>query len=340
MKPAFFCIVFLLSVSCPAQETKDTIFFSNGSRIIGELKKIKLGLLTFDPDDVSDITIQQRKISAISAGSKIFRIETIDNHFYFGTIAIHQERNRVYILSGDDTTVIGIQDISVLYAYEKSFAQRFSGSVGLGYSYTRSSGFGRLNFNTDINYASRKGEIIISASGIYTIYDSLFSRDREDASVKYNHYFVRNWFGTVFLAYQRNLELGLQRRFMQGVGIGNKFIRSRRVYSWARTGFVLNVEKSTEGKSSGVLSELFGQLEINFYQFEKPKISFQVAESIFYSLSQGNRFRNDGSFNITWEIINDFDLGFEFYSNFDNKPPVAENRNFDFGIVFSINYKF
>ena len=97
MKPVFFCIIFLLSVSCPAQEIKDTIFFNNGSRIIGELKKIKLGVLTFDPDDVSDITVQQRKISAISAKSQIFRIETIDNRFYFGTIAVHEEKNRIYI---------------------------------------------------------------------------------------------------------------------------------------------------------------------------------------------------------------------------------------------------
>ena len=47
--------------------------------------------------------------------------------------------------------------------------------------FTRSSGFGRLNFDGTVNYKSKKQEISLSASGIYTITDSSFSRaTRED----------------------------------------------------------------------------------------------------------------------------------------------------------------
>jgi hypothetical protein len=187
---------------------------------------------------------------------------------------------------------------------------------------------------------SRRTELSLSLSGIYSIYDSLFSRDKEDLYLKYNYYFLRNWFATTFLAYQRNLELGLDRRFQEGLGIGNKFITSKHVYTWARGGAVINQERSSEGVNSDILTELFGQLELNIFRFENPKINILFAQTVYYSLSQSGRFRNDGSTSVTWEIFKDFNLSFEPYNNYDSKPPVEGSDKFDFGVVFGIKYKF
>jgi hypothetical protein len=252
----------------------------------------------------------------------------------------HQDHNMVSVATASDTSTIRLEDISFLYAFEKSVAQRFSGSFGLGFSFTRSSGFGRLNFDAKINYTSRKGELSMSTSGIYTLYDSLLDREKEDLNFKYNYYFYRRWFATAFLVYQRNLELGLQRRFQEGLGLGNKFITSKYVYTWGRGGLVVNQEKSTDGVESGSLKELFGQLEVNIYRFEKPKITVLIAETFYYSLSQTGRFRNDGSMTVKWELFKDFNFSLEPYNSFDSKPPVEGNPSFDFGVVFGLNYKF
>jgi hypothetical protein len=340
MKIVLICLAFLVSVWANSQTLKDTIFFKNGSLVVGKLEKIKLGLVTFDPDDANDITIQLRKLKTISAGSKIFRVETIDEMVYFGILKAHPKNSYIYIISARDTVELWMEDISVLYAYEKFFAQRFSGTIGLGFSYTRSSNFGRLNFDSKIYYTSYKGELSLFASSIYTIYDSLFSRDKEDVTLKYNHFFYRQWFATGFLVYQRNLELGLQRRFQQGLGIGNKFLTTKTMYAWGRTGIVINQEKSTDDVSSGNLAEVFTQLEINFFRFEKPKINFFLEEAFYYSLSQTGRFRNDGRIKVTWEIFKHFDFSLEPYNNFDNKPPVPGSPQLDYGVVFGLNYVF
>ena len=55
-------------------QKKDTLFFNAGSTIVGEVKKIKLGVVTFDPDDANDITVQLRNLKTLSAGSEVFRI--------------------------------------------------------------------------------------------------------------------------------------------------------------------------------------------------------------------------------------------------------------------------
>jgi len=336
----FFYLFLVITCEASSQERKDTIFFTNGSVMIGEIKKIKLGVVSFDPDDANDITVQLRNLKTVAAVSRIFRIETVTDNVYYGRLIPHNRNNYVQLIKGIDTSILFLQDISRMYPYENTFIQRFSGNLGLGYSYTRSSNFGRLNFNGNINYASRKDEILLSASGIYTMTDTSFTRDNESFSFKNNYYFSPTWFGTGFIAYQRNLELGLERRFQEGIGLGNKFVTSKHVYAWARSGLVFNQEKSTEGNTTGTLTEIFGQVQFNFFKFTKPEINLDMAQTFYYNLSQNGRFRNDGETNLNWEIIDDLDLSLGFYNNYDSKPPVAGSRKLDFGIVFGVNYSF
>ncbi|ULQ58104.1 DUF481 domain-containing protein [Flavihumibacter rivuli] len=330
----------LLTIKLSGQEKKDTLYFHNGTILIGKLKKIKLGYITFKPDNISEVTIQIPKVKTIAANTKIFRVELTNNQSYFGILKTAPFPNTSSMIRTQDTVTVFLEDISVLYPYGKSFKSRFSGSATIGYSYTKSSEFGRANFETKLNYITKRDEVSLSASGIYTITDSSFNRDREDASLKYNYYLNTNWFLTTFLTYQRNLELGLNRRFQEGFGIGDKFLTTKSIYAWSRGGFVLNQEKNIEGESSKTLTEVFGQLQFNFFRFTKPKIKVNLSQAFFYSLSQNGRFRNDGETNIDYEIITDFKINLGFYNNFDSKSPDTGTSKFDFGIVFGLSYIF
>ena len=339
MKKFFLFLFILITSKGFSQELKDTIYFTNGSKLVGEIKKIKLGVLTFDPDDANDVTIQLRKLRTFAAVRTVFRIETTDDHVHFGQLVPYTLDHFVRLV-GSDTAVLHIENITELYPYKKSFVQRFSGSVGLGFCYTRSSDFGQFIFNGKLKYVSRQDEISFSTSGIYSITDTSFRRDREDATLLYNHYFSHTWFSITFLSYQRNLELGLERRIQEGFGLGNKFITAKEVYAWSGAGIVLNQERNTENVSTGTLAELFGQLQFNFFRFTKPEIDLAMTQTIYYSLSQSGRFRNDGETTLDWEIIKDFKLNFTFYNNYDSKPPLQDSRKFDFGVVFGLNYSF
>jgi len=336
-------LVFLCQGICAvmfAQAVKDTIYFNNGSMVIGELKKVQLGVLTFDPDDANDITVQLRKIKMIQARTKIYRIETIQDKVIFGILAKDSINHVIDVIQFNDTVTISVEDISNLYPFDKSVLQRFSGNLGVGYSYTKSSQFGRLDFDGSLNYISKQEEIKLKFSGIYTITDSSFSRDREDINLKYNYYFSPTSFATAILAYQRNVELGLNRRYQEGVGVGNKFITTKNIYAWARGGLVINQELSVENVKSGNLTEFFSQLQFNLFRFTKPEINIDFSETVFFGITEKGRIRNDGELDINWEMIDDLNLSLGFYTNFDNQPPGKGSITFDYGLVFGVNYKF
>lgn len=339
-KPVCIVLFIITSGNLFSQTLKDTLFFMNGSIILGEVKKIKLGVVNFDPDDANDITVQLIKLKTISASGTIFRIETTDEHVYYGRLFPNPRTGFVSIATAKDTVIQSLERISVLYPFKDDFLDRFDGSVGLGYTYTRSSNFGRINFDLNLSYITKQDEITFAASGIYSMSDTSVTRDQENFNLKYNYYLNISWFLTTLLSYQRNLELGIQRRYQEGLGVGNKFIRTKRIYAWVRTGVAINQETSTEDVKSGTLTEIFGQLQFNFFRFTMPKINLDFAQSFYYSLSQKGRFRNDGQTTLSWELISDFNLNLEFYNNYDSKPPASATSTFDFGIVFGISYKF
>lgn len=341
MRRAIFILFFVvISGNLVSQQLKDTLFFRNGSIVLGEIKTIKLGVVNFDPDDANDISVQLIKLKTITAPGVIFRIETTDDHVLYGKLFPNSKSGYVTIVNEKDTIEWQLERISVLYPYKDAFLDRFSGSVGLGYSYTRSSDFGRINYDVSAKYITKKDEVTFNVNGIYSTTDTGFTRDQENAELKYNYYVGPTWFLTAFLSYQRNLELGISRRYQQGLGVGNKFITTNHVYGWLRTGVAINQQTSTDDIKSGTLTELFGQVQFNFFRFTVPKISLDFSQSVFYSLSQKDRIRNSGQTNLSWELISDFNLNLEFYNNYDSKPPASASSTFDFGIVFGVSYKF
>src|SRR3954471_6478802 len=89
----------ILAAATFSQSKKDTLFFTNGSIIIGEIKKIKLGVITFDPDDANDITVQLRNLRTVAAVSEIFRIETVKHIVYYGRLIPRDSSNYVKLVS-------------------------------------------------------------------------------------------------------------------------------------------------------------------------------------------------------------------------------------------------
>jgi hypothetical protein len=330
----------VLSPEVCGQLKKDTVFFNNGTVVIGILLKIKVGVLTFDPDYAGDISVQLRNINTINAGREIYRVESVKKQVFFGVLMQDSVPKHVRIVNGVMQKSLAIEEIANLYPFSDRFIQRFSGNFGLGYNYTKSSSYGRFNFDGNLTYLAQKQEISTTFSAVYSITDSATTRDREDFSIKANNYFSPTSFTSVFVAYQRNLELGIQRRYQQGLGLGNKFLTKKVAYAWARGGLVLNQEKSTESASSGTLAEFYTQLQFNFFKFTKPEVKFDLKQSIYIGITESGRFRSDGEANLSWEIVKHFRLNLQVYNNYDNKPPVASSANFDYGIVFGLSYYF
>jgi hypothetical protein len=334
-----FCLFFSKSHQAFSQES-DTLYLRNGQIMVGKLNAISLGIIQFYDLDLSDQSVKYHKIKTIKAASRTYRIETIDRLVYFGVLKPSENFGEVIVDDGFIEKDYPIVNIFNLVTLEKKFINKIKGTVGLGYSYTKSSDVGRTNLDWDLDFVQQKYQIGFTGSFIYTNNKGDKSRDRENVTFTgfYN-------LSTVLLAvlgvnYQRNIELGLASRFQQYAGFGRRFIFKSNLQGALVSGAVINQETSLEGDYSGNLYEIPISFRLNYFHYASPNLSFSFAPKYFVGLTQEGRKRFDGDFRINWEVIRNLNLSLQFYTNYDNQALEGSNTNFDYGTIFTVGYKF
>lgn len=331
---------FYLGLHSAAAQQKDTLHLYNNSVLSGELKNIKLGRMTFDADDVGLVNIKLEKIKSIKAVSKKFRIETVGRQIYYGNLLPPSTPGEIAIVTDTGAVLLRIEAVSQLSYYTKGLFQQLEGNVSVGYNYTRSSELGRFNVDGTLSFFGKRTEVNLTASTITSFVGDSTSRDRENVGLQGFYYFHPKWFAAAMASYQRNISLGISRRFQEGLAIGNKFLLRPHMRAHAVTGIVLNQERSIDGDESKVLAEIPLLLQYDLFLFSDPKISLSSSQSVFFGVTQAGRIRQDGETKLSWEIFKDFTVDLIFYNNFDNQPPAADSRKFDYSIVFGIGYEF
>ncbi|MEN9684602.1 MAG: hypothetical protein RLZZ28_388, partial [Bacteroidota bacterium] len=235
---------------------------------------------------------------------------------------------------------LSLNEIIAASFYENGFWKRLSGNASLGYSYSRSSNIGRLNFDANVKFKAKNVEVNNGFSTILTSDGTNWYTERANAQTMASYLFTSRLTAFSLFNYQKNLELGIQRRFQEGLGVGYKLLVKSILQASAMTGIVVNQEKSTSGNSISGLYELPILFQFQLYKFTNPNITINLSQTGYVGITQKGRFREDGQLSVNWEIISDMNVGFTFYNNYDNQPPVQSSRKTDYSIAFTLGYKF
>jgi hypothetical protein len=338
-RTVFFVLTFFCLSSIGFAQKKDSVFLINGSIIIGELKGLSYGKIEIDGDGIGIVKIKYNKVRTIQTKSNLYKLSTTRKELLFGVIESSDTSGMILFRSDKGVKHLRLEDISSLAYYGKRWNTKLTGIVGLGYSYTKSSDIGRMNFNTSEKYFSRKFEAILDASMIVTKESTKTYRERENLDISCNFLLDNSWYASTVAGYQRNIQLGLLRRFREGGGVGYRLIQNQKNAANISSGFVINQEKSFSGVSTNNIEWLLTG-NYHFFSFNKPEISFSTTQSMFTSLTQKGRIRFDGELNVTWVIITDFSFNLNFYHNYDRKSPGTNQARTDFGYLVGLNYKF
>ncbi len=335
---------FLLLIVCHGLEAfgqeKDTVYLYQQNPLIGELKRIRYGTMLFRAEDLGNLEIDLNQVKTIRAYGYGYRIQTAQREFIMGVFKPHEKDGKVTVYDGYEDRTFIVRNLNDVQLIHKNFFRRIQGRIGAGYSYTRSSAIGRWNGDLVLGYDTERLDVDLRGSIIITQAEQVLDRERENLLLTGNYYFDPNWFAFGLGVYQRNLQLGINRRIQQGLGVGIPMVQHKRGNLTLQMGLVTNQEINIEDQRTTNLYEAPIILDFTFFKLNKPKISFTSNQTLFIGLTQGGRYRNDGETRINWEIVNNIDLGINFYNNFDNQPPIPMGSNFDYGLVFNLGYRF
>lgn len=341
MKHIILAVIILIFLFNPSfGQEKDTLYLKNQSPMAGKLEKIRYGYITFDLDDVGVIDVDLHNVKTIKTVGYGYRIQTAHRDFLMGNFDRHEDEGRVKIISGDDEMDIAIRNLNEVRLLQEKFFDRIEGRFGAGFTLSRFNNVGIYNGDLEVRYDTERLELSLNGSIIYSQEEGRLSRDRENLLFRTNYYLTPNWQAVGMANYQRNLHLGIARRYQIGGGAGLYVLQHKRVIANIISGLVINDELTVGGIRNSWLIEAPLIFEFAFFRLSRPEINFRTTQSFFAGLNQWGRIRNDGNTRLSWTVIEDLDIGLNFYNNYDNQSPAETQSRFDYGLVFEIGFTF
>jgi hypothetical protein len=336
----FFCLALAFTTSRLCGQGRDSIYLYNGQELIGDIQSASMGVISIDDIDLKIQNVKLYKIKRL-VSRQIFKIETYDKRTYYNVMEPDSTEGRIVIRQeGSAPVVMSIVNIRLLTTLNRSIIKSLKGNISAGFTYTKSSNIGQVNFSGNVSYTTKRWNFQLSGSEIGSLDSSKYSRDNENLQLFGAYDLSTTWFAAGVVQYQRNLELSIARRLLEMLGAGKRLVIKETWQLLAVSGISLSQERSTEGQASGPLFEIPLMFRFNFYQFHHPNIQITTTETIYYSLTEAGRVRIDGSTSVSWELVRYFYFTLNPYTSYDSKPPSANSQNFDFGISVSLSYKF
>jgi hypothetical protein len=338
-KPIFtLFLVFLFNISLFAQKT-DIVILNNGDKLTGEVKYLRVGILTYKTDNMETVEIQWNKIKSIST-KNFFEIEVTDGRVFFGSMAPADEEGMTTVKGVTMDHDLFMEYIVRINRIKESFWDIIEGSIKLGFSFTKASQIGQFSIGGNAKYRTKINLSEIKLNSVITTTSSEPTSSKNDLSFSYQHKLKYTWFGTGIASLQENSELGIKLRTSLGGGIGNNIVQSENQWLYTLAGLSVNREAKTDQTETINNIEVLFNAQYQFFKYEHPRATLLTYIYVFPSLSDLGRFRFNYNAELSWEMILDFYWDLTFYFEYDTKPQSENAAQSDYRVETSIKYIF
>lgn len=331
--------VALLAGASPllAQKT-DKLVLYRGDEITGEVKELNRGKLSYKTDDMGTLSIEWDKIAHLTS-TNYFDVENRFGTRFFGQLAASEEPGELLVILAD-TVRLNMMNIVAVSRIRASFFSRLDGYVDLGFDFQKANRNRQLNGSGEVGYRGEKWAGKLSGTTYFQRQEDAPGTSRNDLGLVARRLFGNHWSALVFGSLEQNESTGLNLRKTTGLGASREIIHTNSLtlsvlgaLAYANEDFV-----DDEGTTNTV--QLPISADFAFFRFDSPKTDVTSDLTVTPILNDLGRVRIDFTARLSYELISDFTVGFRFFDNFDSRQPSTSESTNDYGLTFSLGYKF
>ena len=325
MKKTILITFFLFNALFLFSQT-DSLVFKNGDIMVGEIKSMDKGVLKIETDySDEDFKIEIEKIKKIYTSSFI-SITLTDGTRHEGTLLTDAD-GTVHIVGEEDLSLTDINEIVFMKTVDKTFGDRFSASIDLGFNLTKANNFRQFSSRSGIGYLSKNWSLNAYYNTILSNQDDADSIRRIEPGIQYKLLLPKDWYLPAFLEFLSNTEQDLKLRTTLKLGAGKYVIHTNSVY-WAFIGGVnLNSENYSVSESDRTSMEGFFGTEFNMFDVGDLNVLTNIY--VYPSFTERRRWRSDFVFDLKYDLPLDFYVSVGLTINYDNQP-VETSKEFDY----------
>jgi hypothetical protein len=339
-------LVSLLSLtSAHAQRGKtDVIVLKNGDRVTGEIAQLEYGLLALETDDMGTINIEWSAIATIDS-QYTFEVQIVGGLRHSGIISTSDDGQQLVVRDEGSGRAVALADVVRIEELESGFWQRVSGSMSVGFNYTKSTGIRTSNLNISSQYQGDEIKATLDISAAETSSPDTETSERENITSTVQFQRERPSFLMLLNTLERNDELGIDARLTTGAGLARYFAQDQDSEIMLLAGVVANQEWVSD--EAEILQQdpsqqsLEGVLGASWriFRFNEPEISLASTAYLYPSLTESGRYRGNLDVSLRREFFSDFFFDISLYESYDSDPPSGGETT-DYGIITSLGYKF
>ena len=326
-----------LATPARARPKTDVVVMKNGGKIICEIVSLSRGRLQVKTDDMGTLDIEWDKIAALTAEG-FFEIEDRAGHLYYGQLETIPEKGlQVATATGVDT--LPLVSVARLMYIESSFWKRISGSIDIGFGYTKSSDLAQFNGDVGVKFTRPSFVAEFEASSFLQRQENVEDTTRNSISLSYARVREDRRFGAGRVSALQNRALGYDLRAGVTGSYGRFFVRKPGTEVLGAAGLYVNREIPVEGEQVTNLEALFAFDWANF-SYDFPKTDIEIKTVLVLGLTDWGRYRAGVDARISRELFRDFSLVVKGYYDYDSRPPTEGASKEDYQVSLAIGYTF
>jgi Protein of unknown function, DUF481 len=337
----FLMSAFVLGQNAPVLSAayNDEVIFWNGQKLVGEIKGLSKGYLSFNTDETGTISVKWVKAAGLYSPRR-FRIEIGTGQVLIGSFERASEEGKAVIATVTGKVLMALDLIVIIEPFEKKLLDRFKGDLSFGFSLQRAQTLTTYTLSTHLSYQETKWNLNLGGSSYLSNQEAVATTTRNDLLLTFQRDLKNRWFALALTGLQQNTELGLSGRLNLGGGIGNRFVLTNNMILTAAAGAVAVDEKYSDAASSTQNAEAVFMGQMSAFRRTFPKLDFVIAPMLFASLTDWGRVRIEITTSFSYEVFSDFYVGLEGFYSFDSRPPTETTSKKDYGISTTITWKF
>jgi hypothetical protein len=326
-----------LAVPGGATPKTDVVILKNGDRLTCEIQRLARGKLRVKTDDMGTVDIEWDKVESL-AGKGLFEIEHLDGNLYFGPLeTVPEEGLQVATATGIQTVpLLAVARISMI---EASFWKRLSGSIDVGFGYTKSSDLAEFSGDVSVKFTRPSFFAQFKASSFIQRQEKVDDTTRNSVSLSYTRTFENRQFAVGQVSAGQNRELGFDLRAGVTAAWGRYLLRSQGDEVLGAAGLYVNREVPVEGDQTTNLEALVALDWANF-AFDFPKTDIEIVSQVYVGLTDWGRYRVDLEGRISRELFRDFTVVLKGFYNYDSRAPTTGGSEDDYQVSLALGYKF
>jgi putative salt-induced outer membrane protein YdiY len=333
--------VALAAVAAPlslSAQKADTVVLRNGDRIVGEIKFVDRGALSYKTDDMGTLAIKWDKIRRIIS-YRYFEVEVTSGLVYYGQLLQAPNDGQIIVAVSTFSDTLPQTAIVRINPIGRSFLSRVDGHLSIGFTYQRANRLWNLSGDFAADYRTRQWLTQLTSNAYFQDEEASSATSRSSVALQQQRFLTHRWLLLGSGQLEHNEELDLDFRALLTGGGGRFLIQTPRSDLLLGSGLVYTNERFTASSVTGNL-ELLVTFVGEYFQLDSPKSDLQATLSLYPNLTDFGRVRSDLEINLSHEFIKDFMIGVTMFDKFDSRPPSATAAKNDYGVTFSIGWTF